>query len=79
MRPLDALEHLALGRNGGACATPEIFHDTPVLREDSALAQDVILLMRAVALVDALVPNELREEFAHALSRLKSPDLVIMV
>ena len=49
VRPLDALEHLSLcGMEPNVAVGPEIFHDTPILREDPALCQDVINLMKAM-------------------------------
>ena len=69
VRPVDALEHLVL-TEGVAVVGPDLFHDTPILCEDSALAQDVVGLMRAVALVGSLVPAHLADEFNHAMQRL---------
>lgn len=73
IRPVDALEHLVLTEAVDAVG-PELFHDTPVVCEDPALAQDVVSLMRAVALVAAQVPPYMIDEFNHALYYLVSPD-----
>jgi hypothetical protein len=71
VRPVDTLEHLVL--NGGVDANgPELFHDTPILCEDPLLAQDVVNLMKAVALVNEQMPQHLVEKFSHALFRLVS-------
>ena len=75
VRPVDTLEHLVL--NGGANASgPELFHDTPILCEDAQLAQDVINLMKAVALVDQRITTDMTNEFDQALYRLVTPDQV---
>ena len=74
VRPLDALEHLSLcGMEPNVAVGPEIFHDTPILREDPALCQDVINLMKAVSFVESLISPELVQGFSHGLSRLSSP------
>ena len=74
VRPLDALEHLSLcGMEPSTIVGPEIFHDTPILREDPALCQDVINLMKAVSFVESLISPELVQGFSHGLSRLCSP------
>ena len=41
-----------------------------------SIPQDVINLMRSVALVSSLVSPALADEFSHALQRLVSPDLI---
>lgn len=68
VRPVDALEHLVL-TGGMDVGAGDLFHDTPVLCDDPALAQDVISLMRAIAFVDNVIPPNLVEEFNHALHR----------
>ena len=73
-RTMDALEQLAL--QSDVAIGPEIFYDTPVLREEPSLAQDVIHLMRAVALVNAFTPVHLVREFSRSLTKLASPDVV---
>ena len=75
VRPVDALEHLVL-TEGVAVNGPDLFHDTPTLCEDPALAHDVVSLMRAVAMISGVMPSYLSDEFEHALNRLISPDQV---
>lgn len=74
IRPVDTLEHLVLSDDG--VVSPDIFHDTPILCEDVALAQDVLHLMKAVFLVDSLMSPEMLDDFSHSLGRLASPDQV---
>ena len=83
VRPLGAMEYLIL-MDSDATASPDIFTgDSPLtqmpssLADDPGLAQDVIHLMKAIGMVNENVPNNLKEEFAHSLSRLASPDQVV--
>ncbi len=71
LRPVDALEQLQLSPDSSSA---DVFHVTPVLREDPALAADVVCLMRAAALVAARIPPAAADAFAHELVRLVSPD-----
>ena len=73
VRPVDALEHLVL-TECVAVNGPDLFHDTPTLCEDPALAHDVVSLMKAVTMISGVMPPYLGEEFEHALNRLMSPD-----
>lgn len=82
VRPLGAMEYLIL-MDSDANASPDIFTgDSSLtqmpssLSDDPGLAQDVIHLMKAIGMVNENVPNNLKEEFAHSLSRLASPDQV---
>lgn len=76
VRPVDALEQLVLVDDQACLVGPELFHDTAILCEDQALAQDVINLMRAISFVDTLIPGELMEDYSHSIGRLMSPDFV---
>ena len=75
VRPVDTLEHLVL-TEGVAVNGPDLFHDTPTLCEDPALAHDVVSLMKAIAMISEVIPPYLAEEFEHALNRLVSPDQI---
>ena len=72
---MDELEHLVL-TEGNNVNGPDLFHNTPTLCEDPALANDVVSLMKAVALISGVMPSYLAEEFEHALNRLVSPDQI---
>lgn len=75
VRPLDALEHLVLSEGDTAGRSADaLFSDTSLLNDDLPLANDVVNLMKAVALVDSLVSGEHRENFSFSLRRLISPD-----
>lgn len=76
VRPVDALEQLVVADDQTRFFGPELFHDTAILCEDPALAQDVISLMRAVSFVDTLIPIQLMDDYSHSLGRLLSPDHV---
>ena len=75
VRPVDVLEHLVL-TEGNNVNGPDLFHDTPTLCEDPALAADVVSLMKAIALIGGVMPKYLADEFEHALNRLVSPDQI---
>ncbi len=57
---------------------PEIFSETPILREDPALCQDVLGLLQAASMISSLGHPSLYDNFTHALSRLESPDQAAM-
>ena len=75
VRPLDALEYLVLSEGDTAGRSADaLFSDTSMLNDALALANDVVNLMKAVALVDSLVSGEHRDNFSFSLRRLISPD-----
>lgn len=80
VRPVDALEHLmvlgAMSVDQSCPVNSDMFHDTPILCEDPALAKDVIHVLRAAAAVESLVPPHLVEDFSGSLLRLVSPDQI---
>ena len=75
VRPVDTLEHLVLTEGVAVCG-PDLFHDTPTLCEDPALAHYVVCLMRAVSMISGAITAFLAEEFELALHRLISPDQI---
>ena len=73
VRPLETLEHLVL-HEGNGLAGARLFQDIPGLCDDPLLAQDVVNLMKAVALISERFTYEMEEEFNSSLRHLESPD-----
>ena len=75
VRPLETLEHLVLHEgNGSLTGARHLFQDIPGLCDDPLLAQDVVNLMRAVALVSQRFTYEMEDDFCNSLRHLESPD-----
>ena len=65
---------LSLHKGNGLLTGARLFQDIPGLCDDPLLAQDVVNLMRAVALVAQRFTYEMEEEFCNSLRHLESPD-----
>ncbi|XP_032683313.1 nuclear pore complex protein Nup160 homolog [Odontomachus brunneus] len=74
LRPMEALEHLALC-NEKSCTSR--FKTTPVLSQDEDTCQDLIILMSALVMLGEQLSEESKMEIERELYHLRSPDIII--